>query len=363
MPRRRRSRKRQPGSLASSFVRRHSVLRQARPIDWQREHGAREGVMAAAWVSFKQIKADVAIEQVLERYGVRLRRVGGELRGPCPLPTHTSRLSRDSFSVSPARNAWSCRSQSCMQARGGKAGGNILDFVAIMEGCSLREAALRLQDSSGTMPGRRSVPVEASKVVPNAPLPFALQYIDGHHPYLAARELTAETVRTFGIGAYRGRGFLRDRVVIPIHDATGALIAYAGRAIDGHEPKYRFPTGFRKSLVLFNLHRVLHTGARTVIVVEGFFDALAVHQAGYHAVVALMGSTLSRPQTDLLTTHFDRVVVMLDGDDAGRQGTAAITTTLAGSLDVVPILLDEHTQPDQLAPVEIRRLVDGPSRG
>ena len=95
-----------------------------------------------------------------------------------------------------------------------------------------------------------------------------------------------------------------------------------GRAIDGEEPKYRFPAGFRKSLVLFNLHRVLKTGARTVVVVEGFFDALAVHQAGYPAVVALMGSTLSRQQGDLLTTHFDRVLLMLDGDEAGRHGAA-----------------------------------------
>lgn len=320
--------------------------------------------MTTAWVSFKQIKADVPIEQVLERYGVRLRRVGADLRGPCPLPTHTSRRSRDSFSVSPARNAWSCRSQSCMQARGGTPGGNILDFVAVMEGCSLREAALRLQDWSGTMPRRPAVPAEeTATTVPNAPLSFALQYIDGHHPYLATRGLTPDTIRTFGIGVYRGRGFLRGRVVIPVHDATGALIAYAGRALDGHEPKYRFPTGFRKSLVLFNLHRVLKTGARTVIVVEGFFDALAMHQASYRAVVALMGSSLSRQQADLLTTHFDRVLVMLDGDEAGRHGTATITTMLAGRLDVVPILLDAHTQPDQLAPVVIQRLVEGPIRG
>ncbi len=114
--------------------------------------------MATTWVSFKQIKADMAIEQVLERYGVHLRRVTGQLRGSSPLPTHTSRRSRDSFSVSPPRNAWSCRSQSCMQARGGKAGGNILDFVAVMEGCSVREAALRLQGWSGTMPLRRELP-------------------------------------------------------------------------------------------------------------------------------------------------------------------------------------------------------------
>jgi hypothetical protein len=98
-------------------------------------------------------------------------------------------------------------------------------------------------------------------------------------------------------------------------------------------------------MVLFNLHRVLITGARAVIVVEGFFDALNVHQAGCRAVVALMGSTLSRPQADVLTRHFDRVRLMLDGDDAGRQGTAAGMFALASRLDLIPVALDEGTQP------------------
>jgi len=151
--------------------------------------------------------------------------------------------------------------------------------------------------------------------------------------------------------------------VIPIHDEHGALIAYVGRTIDGQDPKYRFPAGFRKSLALFNLHRVLQTGARTVIVVEGFFDMFAVHQAGYPAVVALMGSTLSRPQADLLTTHFDRVLLMLDGDDAGRHGAAAIASTLAERIEVISIPLDEGTQPDQLAPAAIQHLLGGQVRG
>ena len=320
--------------------------------------------MATTWVDFKQIKADVAIEQVLQRYGVPVRRIGGELRGPCPLPTHTSRRSRDSFSVNPARNAWSCRSQSCMQARGGKAGGNILDLVALIEGCSLRNAAIRLQDWSGTLPLRAALPMEgASRSAPNAPLAFTLQHIDRHHAYLVQRGLSAETIGAFGVGFYRGSGFLRGRIVIPIHDEHGALIAYVGRAIDGQEPKYRFPAGFRKSLVLFNLHRVLKMGARTVIVVEGFFDALAVHQGGYPAVVALMGSSLSRSQGDLLTAHFDRVLLLLDGDDAGRQGTAAIAATLAERITAVPILLGDGTQPDQLLPVAIQHLLERHVRG
>lgn len=131
--------------------------------------------MAATRVSFKQIKVDIAIELVLQRYGVHLRRIPRELRGPCPLPTHTSRRSRDSFSVNPARNVWSCRSQSCMQARGGRAGGNILDFVALMEGCSVRDAALRLQDWSGAMPPRSTLPTEVTAdPASNAPLRFTL---------------------------------------------------------------------------------------------------------------------------------------------------------------------------------------------
>lgn len=88
-----------------------------------------------------------------------------------------------------------------------------------------------------------------------------------------------------------------------------------------------------------------------------------MHQAGYPAVVALMGSTLSRPQADLLATHFDRVLLMLDGDDAGRHGAAAIPSALAGRIELVPILLGDGTQPDQLPAVAIRQLLGAHIRG
>jgi hypothetical protein len=110
--------------------------------------------MATTWVDFKQIKTNVAIEDVLARYGVHLRRITAtDLRGRCPLPMHTSSRSRDSFAVNIARNVWSCRSQSCMRARGGKPGGNILDLVALIESCAIRDAALRLLAWSGSATG------------------------------------------------------------------------------------------------------------------------------------------------------------------------------------------------------------------
>jgi DNA primase len=317
--------------------------------------------MVTTWVDFKQLKADVAIEQVLAYYGVHLRRIGAtQLRGRCPLPTHTSSRSRDSFAVNIARNVWSCRSLSCMQARGGGPGGNILDLVALIEGCSIREAALRLQALSGAAPERFIVPRESRPdpvAAENPPLRFSLQYIDVTHPHLASRSVPLRTARTFGLGFYAGKGLLRGRIVIPIHNEAGELVAYAGRAIDGEEPKYRFPAGFRKSLVLFNLHRVIATASRTVIVVEGFFGAIAVHQAAY-PVVALMGSSISRHQSDLLAAHFDRVVLMLDGDEAGRQGALSIAHALGERVSLSVISLDNGCQPDQLAPAAIRAVIE-----
>jgi DNA primase len=315
--------------------------------------------MATTWVDFKQLKTDVAIEQVLARYGVQLRRIGTtELRGRCPLPTHSSSRSRDSFAVNIARNVWSCRSLSCMQARGGRPGGNILDFVALMEGCSIRDAAVHLQGWSGAAPERFIVPraLHPDPIASeNPPLRFALQYVDATHSYLTSRGVTPQTVRAFGIGLYSGTGLLRGRIVIPIHNASGELIAYAGRAIDGQEPKYRFPAGFRKSLVLFNLHRAIVSRARMVIIVEGFFDAMAVQQAGY-PTVALMGSTISRHQAELVSAHFDRAVLMLDGDEAGRQGVVSVGQTLGERVSVSAISLDDGCQPDQLPPRAIQQL-------
>src|SRR5687768_5720530 len=103
--------------------------------------------MTANFVDFRIVKERISIEQVLEHYNIRLRRANQTaLRGLCPLPTHSSEKSRESFGVDTAKRIWSCQSASCASARQGKKGGNILDFVALMESCSVREAALKLDD-------------------------------------------------------------------------------------------------------------------------------------------------------------------------------------------------------------------------
>jgi 5S rRNA maturation endonuclease (ribonuclease M5) len=312
-------------------------------------------------VNFRQLKERISIQQVLSHYGWRLQPAGlGNLRGPCPLPTHTSRSSTDSFSVQLGRNVWSCHSASCRAARQGRLGGNVLDLVAALERCSLRQAGMHLQNwfgaaGSGLAPAPRT---PAALTLPtNSPLRFRLHNIDCQHPYLTQRGISPDTAHLFGVGLYRGPGFLAGRLVIPIHDPGGQLIAYAGRSLTGEPPKYRFPTGFRKSQVLFNFHRAIHAGANRAILVEGFFDALQLHQAGHRNVVALMGSIFSRRQSDLLTRHFQSLILLLDGDPAGRHAADLITQSLQSKMSVHRIDLPDGRQPDQMRPAEIRALL------
>jgi len=319
--------------------------------------------MPAEWIDFKSIKGKVSIETVLSHYDVRLRRLGAdEFRGKCPLPTHSSKSSNDSFSVSFTLNAWSCQSASCIAARSGRVGGNVFDFVAEMERCSIREAALRLQHSlTENQPPRATSmneePVRYTRE--NRPLSFTLRSIDHQHPYVASRGLSEHTARYFGVGYYDGNGFLRGRVVIPIHNEHGELVAYSGRAIDQTKPKYRLPAGFRKSHLLFNLHRAIREGGRALIIVEGFFDTFKIHQSGHHNVAALMGSRLSDRQASLIGTYFDEVILMLDADEAGKAATATAGTALSSILEVQIVQLASGTQPDELATEEIHQLLGG----
>ena len=101
------------------------------------------------WVSFDEIKRTVSLQVVINRYGWQRRKMGSHiLRGRCPLPSHSSKESKESFIATLNKGtggAWSCHSQSCAAARGGRRGGNVLDLVAAMENCSVRDAAIKLQ--------------------------------------------------------------------------------------------------------------------------------------------------------------------------------------------------------------------------
>jgi len=304
-------------------------------------------------VDFAAIKRSVGLALVLGRYHVLLRRSGrDQYRGRCPLHGGEG---REAFHANLTRNLFHCFSCG--------AGGTVLDFVAAMEGCTLREAALRLeQDASAGSPAAAAVDDGKQRVTKKSkvptPLGFVLRSMHSAHPYLAARGIEQRTATGFGVGFYRGPGVFCGRLVIPIHNQRGELVAYCGRALDGSEPRYRFPPGFAKSEILFNLHRAAATGERTVVLVEGFFDCMKVYQAGTRAVVALMGAALYPSQQRALLERFRRVILMLDGDSAGQRATGTITARLRTHCALRVIHLPAQTQPDLLSDEEIRHILE-----
>jgi DNA primase len=138
-------------------------------------------------------------------------------------------------------------------------------------------------------------------------------------------------------------------------------VAYAGRSIDGSEPRYLFPPNFRKSQVVFNLHRAVGEAARWAIVVEGFFDCLRVHQSGFRNVVALMGASLSEVQEQLQLERFQQLVLLLDGDKPGRRASQHLAARPWGKVSLSKVGVPSGGQPDQLSNEEIEWILCGAS--
>ncbi len=329
------------------------------------------------WVDFKAVKAAVSMEMVLQRYGLlaKLTRKGDRLLGLCPIHhkgADQGESNSQQFSVSLSKNAFKCFAGSC-----GKSG-NQIDLVAALEGVPFREAAVKLVEWFGVKsqrpteaeakPAPGEAPAQAAAVAPasetpseNTPLTFALK-LDVAHPYLAGRGLTPETVAHFGLGIC-GRGSMKSRACIPIHDHEGNLVAYAGRwagmdaTIPQGEGKYKLPGGFHKGLVVFNLHRV-PANAKRVILVEGFWSVFWLHQNGFLNVVSVMGSAITPQQVELLAQPRVRgVQLFFDGDAAGREGSRKVALELAPRLWVRIVDCPDGLQPDRLPAHELKKLL------
>jgi DNA primase len=313
--------------------------------------------MKSQEVNFAAVKQAVRMEAVLRHYQVNpLQGRGGRYRGRCPIHEGEG---GEAFHVDVQRKIFHCFSCG--------AGGDVLDLVALLEKCTLREAAVHLQDRFPGMATRAERParqrVTKGNISGNAPLKFTLREVDGAHRYLATRQIDRRAAARFGVGFYPGPGILSERVVIPIHDEWGQLVAYAGRSVDGGQPRYRFPAGFGKSQVLFNYHRAAASATGFVVVVEGFFDCLRVSQVGFESVVALMGTELYDHPGQLLCHRFCRVVLMLDGDEAGRRARDRVAARLRNRCEVRVIGLPEGVQPDQLPDGELRRWIENATQG
>ncbi|MBA7494284.1 DNA primase [subsurface metagenome] len=322
----------------------------------------------AKWVDFKALKEKVEIVDILKHYDLLdglTKRKNYELVGFCPIHDE-NRYNKSSFCVNIEKNVFKCFACGAQ--------GNILDFVAQMEDVNIRQAGLlivnwfEIADKRQKRVGGKGKSdgkiVKSEKAVANPPLTFELKDLDINHPYIRERGLEKETIREFGLGFCK-RGLMKDRVAIPIHDENGELVAYAGRFAGDSpegEPKYKLPPKFQKHLCLYNFHRARDlAGEKGLVLVEGFFDAMKVWQAGFKNVVALMGTVLSDEQTQLLFEALapdGKLALMLDPDESGQKATREIVERLIIKLYIKVVdLQEESVQPDELSEERIRAVL------
>jgi DNA primase len=325
------------------------------------------------WINFSELRKMLTFEQILEYYKVEIHRRGNQHHGFCPLPSHNGKRNSPSFSANLAKGIWQCFG--C----GGK--GNLLDFAVLMEGANpksgedVQRIALKLKEQflgSAMLVKKSESEVEKHEenVIINAPLDFELKGLDAGHPYLLNRGFTPETIAKFGLG-YCLRGLLKDRIAIPLHDATGQLIGYAGRVIDDsaiteENPKYRFPGNrkrkdviydFRKSLFLYNGYRIT-SPVDDLVVLEGFTGAWWLSQAGIANVVGVMGSSCSGEQANeivSLVAPGGRVWVFTDGDKAGIRCAETILSQVAPHRFTRWVKVETGKQPTDFAPAELKK--------
>ena len=303
--------------------------------------------MAPSRPDFQDLKRRVSIERVLGERGL-LRTLAvstHKIVGPCPLHRGDSRTA---FVVSRSRNLWHCFT-------GCRAGGDVIDLVRKLDDVGYAEAGRTIARLAGT-----------ELLPPPAPVVFrpftASLALNPDTPFLREKGIRPETAATFQSGLYRGRGFLQGCVAVRLHDANGDPLGYAGRTLDPDRArrfgKWRLPAALPKRSLLFNYHRVRHRLGEGLALVEDPWSVMRLSQAGLPAA-AMLGTTLSPQQHTLLATAA-AILLLLDGDEAGRTATPAIRAQLlADGHLVVTATLPENTDPDQLTDIELHTLWDG----
>jgi DNA primase len=338
----------------------------------------------------QQIKERLDIVEVVGQY-VELKPAGKSLKGKSPFTNERT----PSFYVSPERGMYYCFSTN--------QGGDIFTFIETMEGVDFKGALKILADKAGVElvredPKKRTerdnqyAAMEAAAVFYEQTLrehDEAIMYLKergvrgltakqwriGYAPNdwrvgksaLEAKQITTETLRT--VGLIKGEAgkepydVFRDRVMFPIFDSSGRVIAFSGRLLhpDDNAPKYvNSPESplFKKSEALYGYHRAKE-GIRKMnfsLIVEGQFDVVLAHQAGYHNAVAVSGTALTAHHVALLQRLSNRCVLALDADRAGVAAVKkAATVMLARGMDVKVARLPDGEDPADIIHDDVSR--------
>jgi DNA primase len=306
-----------------------------------------------------EVKARIDIVDLVSGSGVKLRKAGKNYTGFCPF--HDNKRT-PAFVVWPESGTWRCFGQ-CNE------GGDIFKFVMKKEGWDFKEALRHLAEQAGVELQAYSPQQEAQQELHDSLrnlLEEAVLYYRNHllntsevsHYLHEKRRLSEATIETFGLGYappgwdnalrhFSDRGYsegdLRDagllserdsggyydrfrhRIMIPIRDERGRMAGFGARIVDPEEvPKFlnspETPV-FSKGRLLYGLDRARKAirAADQAVIVEGYLDVIAVHQAGYENVVSPMGTALTEEQLRLLKRYTRKIVLALDPDAAGQK--------------------------------------------
>ena len=274
--------------------------------------------MIPSHLDFRCLKRSVTIEQVLASKGLldRLRRRGAHLVGPCPIHHGDN---PNAFTAHRQRNIWRCFT-------GCDAGGDVVELARRLEGGSYKAAAICL----ARLAGKATPEWRPRTPLPARPRPFQpftrLLPLDPTARFLAHKGIRPEIARRFQVGAFYGHGMLAGCIAVRLFDPKGATLGYAGRRLEPEvartRGKWKLPSGLPRNTLLYGYHHALHLLHHGVVLVECPWGVLRLAQLEIPAV-ALLGTHLSPTQQGLLR-DLPRVVILMDGDDAGRRAAATI---------------------------------------
>ena len=293
-------------------------------------------------LDFAYLKKAVSIDCALRARGIHLRARGRRLFGPCPVHGGDNPTA---FTVDVVLQLWFCHT-------GCQRGGDVVDLVRLMDRCGYAQAAERL-----TRIAAPATPERPGPVAERAFQPYTRRLqLDPTAPLLRAKGIQPDTAAAFEAGAWHGPGFLEGCVGVRLHDPDGNALGYAGRHLLADKVaqfgKWRFPTGLPKRDLLYNYHRVRALAPRGLVVVEGAWSVMRLAQLGIPAV-ALLGSSLSDGQKELLG-RARVLVVLMDGDHAGRRAAGQLYEAFTPGVIVVVRDLAAGTDPDDLTDEQLR---------
>ncbi len=327
------------------------------------------------------------IEELIGRY-TELKRSGSNLMGRCPF--HSEKT--PSFSVSPTKKMFFCF--------GCHAGGTAITFVQKAENLDFADAVEYLANRAGLPLPKDSENLQANQGVPRRRVlemnleaakffraclfdpdigGVGMQYLHGD------RGLSIATIKHFGLGfapnnfqsltdhmhrlgfrdeeliaaclcgksqkTGRAYDYFRNRVIFPIIDPSGNVVAFGGRVMDDSKPKYLNSSdtpAFKKSKQLFALNFAKNCCAEKMVLCEGYMDVIALHAAGFEYAVATLGTAITPDHARIFSKYTQKVIISYDSDEAGQNAANKAMRILGEvGMDVRVLKLNGAKDPDE----------------